>query len=95
MTDEQLLEEYTKEIRGQYADAEYDKMTVARLIGSHRHLRQLNIERNGVFDEARARGYSVGYKWGVRNAAANSMTLDELRKMTIQELVNLIGTGDD
>lgn len=93
MTDEQLLEEYNKEIHKEYAIQ--GEMTVARLIKSHRDLRNLNIERNGVFDEARTEGYKHGYEWGVKNAAANSITLDELRKMTIQDFVNLIGIDDD
>jgi hypothetical protein len=92
-TDEQLLEEYNKEIHKEYA--KQGEMTVARLIKSHRNLRNLNIEWNGAFDEARAKGYNAGYDWGVRNVAANSITLDELRKMTIQELANLIGTDYD
>ena len=66
-------------------------MTVAKLIESHRHLRQKNIEWNGVFDEARVKGYNAGYEWGVKNVEANSINLDELRKMTIQDLANLIG----
>ena len=53
-TDEQLLEEYNKEIHGQYVYlAKKGEMTVARLIESYRNLRNLNIERNEVFDEAR------------------------------------------
>ena len=94
MTDKQLLEEYSKEILGNLYTPS-DNLTVDRLIGSHRHLRQLNIERNGVFDEARKKGYDAGYQWGVKNAAENSITLDKLRKMTIQELTNLIGIDDD
>lgn len=93
MSDEQLLEEYNKEIHKQYA--KQGEMTVARLIESHRYLRQKNKEWNEAFSEAKAKGYNVGYEWGVKNAAANSITLDELRKMTIQELANLIGTDDD
>ena len=90
MTDEQLLEEYTKEIHREYYNSA-DNMTVAKLIESHRHIRQLNIEWNGAFDEARVKGYNAGYEWAVKNAAANSINLDELRKMTIQDLANLIG----
>ena len=45
INDEQLLEEYTKEIHGK---CYYENMTVARLIESHRHLRQKNIEWNGA-----------------------------------------------
>ena len=95
MTDEQLLEEYCKEIHREYYNSHTDKMTVARLIESHRNLRNLNIEWNGAFDEARVKGYNAGYEWGVRNAAAFSITHDELRKMTIQDFANLIGTDDD
>ena len=93
LTDEQLLEEYNKEIHGQYA--KYGEMTVARLIESHRHLRNLNIERNGVFDEARKEGYKAGYEWGIRTVEANAIQYEDLRKMTIQELANFIGTNDD
>ena len=87
MTDEQLLEEYRKEIYGECAKSEFNEMTVANLIESHRDLRQLNIEWNGAFDEARVKGY----KWGLKVAEENSINLDELRKMTIQDLANLIG----
>lgn len=93
MTDEQLLEEYNKEISGKYANR--GEMTVARLIESHRYLRQLNIERNGVFDEARKEGYKHGYEWGIKNVEANTIQYEDLRKMTIQELANFIGTDDD
>lgn len=89
MTDEQLLEEYSKEILGKYA--KYGGMTVAGLIESHRHLRQLNIERNGVFDEARKEGYKHGYEWGIKNVEENTIQYEDLRKMTVQELANLIG----
>lgn len=92
MTYEQLLEEYNKEIRGQYA--KQGEMTVAKLIESHRRLRQLNIERNRVFDEARREGYKHGYEWGIKNVKANTFQLEDLRKMTLQELANLIGTDD-
>jgi hypothetical protein len=88
--DEQLLEEYTKEIHGKYYNSA-ENMTVARLIESHRHLRQLNREWNGAFDEARVKGYNAGYKWGVENVEANTIQYQDLRKMTIQDLANLIG----
>ena len=91
MTDEQLLEEYRKEIHGECAKSKFNEMTVAKLIGSHRNLRQLNIEWNGAFDEARVKGYTAGYEWGVKVVEGNSINLDELRKMTIQDLANLIG----
>jgi hypothetical protein len=88
--DEQLLEEYTKEIHGKYYNSA-ENMTVARLIESHRHLRQLNREWNGAFDEARAQGYKCGYDFGVKQAASDTIQYNDLRKMTIQDLANLIG----
>ena len=95
MTDEQLLEEYRKEIHGECAKSKFNEMTVAKLIGSHRNLRQLNIEWNGAFDEARVKGYNAGYEWAVKNTAENTIMLEDLRKMTLQEIANLIGTDDD
>lgn len=93
MNDTELLEAYNKEIHKQYA--KQGEMTVARLIESHRRLRQLNIEWNGAYDEARKKGYKNGYEWGMRNVEANTIQYKDLRKMTVQELANLIGTDDD
>ena len=90
MTDEQLLEEYSKEIFGSIYRPS-DNLTVAKLIDSHRTLRNLNIERNGIFEDARANGYKNGYDWGVKCAAENTIQYDDLRKMTVQELANLVG----
>jgi hypothetical protein len=92
--DEQLLEEYTKEIHAKYYNSNTDNMTVARLIESHRHLRNLNIEWNGAFREAQKEGYDFGYKNGLRDVQENTIMLKDLRKMTLQEIANLIGTDD-
>lgn len=91
--DEQLLEEYTKEIHGKYYSTT-NNMTLVRLIESHRSLRNLNIEWNGAFREAQKEGYDFGYKNGLRNVQENTITLEDLRKMTLQEIANLIGTDD-
>jgi hypothetical protein len=92
--DEQLLEEYTKEIHAKYYNSNTDNMTVAKLIESHRHLRNLNIEWNGAFREAQKEGYDFGYKNALRNVQENTIMLEDLRKMTLQEIANLIGTDD-
>lgn len=95
-TDEQLLEEYNKEIHGQYAYlAKKGEMTVARLIQSHRDLREWNKKWNKEYLDAQKEGYDYGYKLGMERVEENTITLDELRKMTIQELANFIGTDDD
>lgn len=90
MTDKQLLEEYSKEIFGNLSS----NITLVNLIESHRTLRQLNIEWNGAFSEEREKGYKNGYEWAVKNAAENTIMLEDLRKMTLQEIANLIGTDD-
>ena len=92
--DEQLLEEYTKEIHAKYYNSNTDNMTVAKLIESHRHLRNLNIEWNGAHREAQKEGYDFGYKNGLRDVQENTIMLKDLRKMTLQEIANLIGTDD-
>ena len=92
--DERLLEEYTEEIHREYYNPN-ENMTLVRLIESHRSLRNLNIEQNGVYDKARKEGYKNGYEWGVKNAAENTIMLEDLRKMTFQELANLIGEEND
>jgi hypothetical protein len=96
--DEQLLEEYTKEIYGNCYYSTTDNMTVDKLIESHRHLRNLNREWHGAFREAQKEGYDFGYKNGSINALIdvkeNTIMLEDLRKMTLQEIANLIGTDD-
>jgi hypothetical protein len=92
--DEQLLEDYTKEIHGKCYHS-YNNLSVSRLIESHRTLRQLNIEWNGAYEEARKEGYKNGYNFGVKDAAENTIMLEDLRKMTCQELANLIGEEND
>ena len=95
MTDEQLLEEYRKEIHGECAKSKFNEMTVAKLIGSHRNLRQLNIEWNGAYMEAQKEGYEYGYNLGLQRVAENTIQWGDLRKMTIQDLANLIGIDND
>ena len=94
MTDEQLLEEYTKEIRGKYYYYN-DNITVAELIESHRHLRQKNIEWIGAYTYAQKEGYEYGYNLGLKRVEENTIQYGDLRKMTIQDLATLIGTDDD
>jgi hypothetical protein len=93
MTNEQLLEEYSKEIHGESGSI-FDTMTLVELIQSHRSLRNLNIESNGAFGKARKEGYDLGYKKGLRSVQENTIMLEDLRKMTLQEITNLIGTDD-
>jgi hypothetical protein len=93
MTNEQLLEEYSKEIHKEHYNSSHN-LNVAKLIESHRHLRNLNREWHGAFREAQKEGYDFGYKQGLRNVQENTIMLEDLRKMTLQEIANLIGTDD-
>jgi hypothetical protein len=89
MTDEQLLEEYSKEIRF-YPTT--DSITVADLIESHRYIRETNMQRTRLYNDAKVKGYKNGYEFGVKGAAKNTIMLEDLGKMTLQEIANLIGT---
>ena len=92
MTDEQLLEEYSKEIRF-YPTT--DSITVADLIESHRYIRETNMQRTRLYNDAKVKGYKNGYEFGVKGAAKNTIMLEDLGKMTLQEIANLIRTDDD
>ena len=89
MTDKQLLEEYSKEIRF-YPTT--DSITVADLIESHRYIRETNMQRTRLYNDAKVKGYKNGYEFGVKGAAKNTIMLEDLGKMTLQEIANLIGT---
>ena len=91
MTDEQLLVEYSKEIRF-YPTT--DSITVADLIESHRYIRETNMQRTRIYNDAKVKGYKNGYEFGVKGAAKNTIMLEDLGKMTLQEIANLIGTDD-
>lgn len=69
-------------------------LTLEDIIRSHRTLR----EKNREFYAGRSEGYEEGYKVGLARAEANvkedTLYLENVRKMTVQELANLIGTED-
>ena len=87
--DDKLLADYDSEIHGEYTPLE--PLTVASLIESHRHLRQKNLEWHGAYNEAGREGYEQGYSFGLKMATEAMIMIEDLRKMTIQELANLIG----
>ena len=89
MTDEQLIEEYSKEIFGDLYTPEC-KITVKKLIEHSRKLREINGELTKVSAEA----YKEGFDKGMRMAERNKVPIETLKLLTIQQLVNLIGTDD-
>lgn len=92
MTDEQLIEEYAREIFGVHYTPcipEYN-MTVEKLIEHSRKYREINRE----LTELRKKAYREGFDRGMKLAEENKVHIDTLRHMTVQQLANLIGTDD-
>ena len=88
MTDEQLIEDYSKEIFGALYSP--GKLTVARLIEHSRKLREIN----GDLTEVRAKAYKEGFDSGMRMAERHKVPIETLKLLTIQQIANLIGTDD-
>jgi hypothetical protein len=86
MTDEQLIEEYSKEIFGVLYTPEC-KITVSRLIEHSRRYRELKKDTTAEFKRA----YEEGFKRGTERAEEETVSLGTLRDMTVQQLANLIG----
>ena len=89
MTDEQLIEEYSKEIFGSLYTPEY-KITVERLIEHSRKLREIN----GELIEVRKEAYKEGFDSGMRMSERHKVPIETLKLLTIQQLANLIGNDD-
>jgi hypothetical protein len=89
MTDEQLIEEYSKEIFGNLYTPEC-KISVERLIEHSRRLREIN----GELTEVRAKAYKEGFDSGMRMAERHKVPIETLKLLTIQQIANLIGTDD-
>jgi hypothetical protein len=88
VNDEQLLEDFNREI---YAENGADPVTVEYLINTLRTIRKNNKEDGPKYRSGYQEGYDFGYKMGVEKAEADTIMYEDLRKMTIQELANLIG----
>ena len=92
MTDEQLIEEYSKEIFGAlYApDKPEYKITVEKLIEHSRRLREINRE----LTEVRFKAHKDGFDSGMRMADRHKIDIETLKLLTIKQLANWIGTDD-
>jgi hypothetical protein len=88
MTDEQLIEEYSKELLGSLYTP--GKLTVERLIEHSRKLREINRDLTEVRKEA----YKEGFDSGMRMAERHKVPIETLKLLTIQQIANLIGTDD-
>jgi len=89
MTDEQLIEEYSKEIFGFLYTPEC-KISVERLIEHSRKLREIN----GDLTELRSKAYKEGFDRGMRVSERHKVPIETLKLLTIQQLANLIESDD-
>jgi len=85
MTDEQLIEEYSKEVLGSLNTPEY-KFTVEKLIEHSRKFRKIN----GELTEIRNKAYKEGFDRGMRVSDRHKIPIETLKLMTIKQLANLI-----
>jgi len=90
MTDEQLIEEYSKEIFGFLYTLEC-KISVKRLIEDSRKLREIN----GDLTKLRSKAYKEGFDHGMRVSERHKVPIETLKLLTIQQLANLIGDEND
>ena len=89
MTDEQLIEEYSKELLGSLYTPEC-KISVEKLIEHSRRLRKIN----GELTEVRKKAYKEGFDSGMRMAEKHKVPIETLKLLTIKQLANLIETYD-
>ena len=81
------LDAYSVEL---YQEANY--FTVDTLIEAHRSTRKVNQHLVGEYCDQRERGYADGYAQGLEIATTQDyISVERLRGMTLQELVDLIG----
>ena len=89
MTDDQLIEEYSKEIFGALYTPEC-KISVERLIEHSRKLKKIN----GELTEVRKEAYKEGFDSGMRMAERHKVPIETLKLLTIKQLANLIESDD-
>jgi hypothetical protein len=66
-------------------------LTLEGLIESHKLLSANLADKEAQLLADYDRGYTLGWEVGLSNAAANTIQLSDLKKMTMQEIANLIG----
>ncbi len=91
--DEQLLADYNEEVS--QSEKWTANFTMETLIRQSREYMKQNKEDGEKYMSGFKEGYDNGYKMGASNAAKDTIMLEDLRKMTFQELANLIGDEND
>jgi len=66
-------------------------LTLERLINGHRTLRGLRLDTKEGYNAEMKAGYEQGKQVAMMDVAQNTIQLSDLKKMTMQEIANLIG----
>ena len=66
-------------------------LTLEKLISSHRTLRGLRLDAKEGYNAEMKAGYEHGKQIAMMHVAENTIQLSDLRKMTMQEIANLVG----
>lgn len=85
------LEVYAEEI----GSPGFSELTLDQLISSHRTLRERNRRTQEEYQKEMKAGYDYGVKLAEMRVSENSVKLEDLRNMTLQEIANFIGTDDE
>jgi hypothetical protein len=96
MTDQERIDEYNKEVFGKYYSERVSEshFTVEKLIEQSCAHRKQNSEAGKIYKNAFTEGLKNGYEFAKKEAAENTIMLQDLRNMTFQQIANLIGTDD-
>lgn len=93
-----LLVEYSKEVYG-YDDPRdnlyFTPMTLEQLIDAHRRLRQMNVETNEYRLQARDEGFKIGVEQGMAQVNREWIRVEDLKKMTMAQVAEMLCDGDD
>lgn len=66
-------------------------LTLEKLISSHRTLRGLRLDTKEGYNAEMKAGYEHGKQIAMMHVAENTIQFSDLRKMTMQEIANLVG----
>lgn len=90
-----LIHEYNKELFGEdYESGLRDGITIENLFEHSRQYRKNNKNMSEITRKAAKEAYDLSYQRAIANVQENTILLSDLRKMTTQELANLIGCDD-
>ena len=91
---EKLLDDYSKKVFGSLYDSG-SRVTIKDLIRHSEEYRSYIKKCNQEYLDSHKKGYEYGYRRARLEVEAGTILLDDLRRMTIQELTNLIGESAD